>query len=84
MEDTKFVALMAPSKWVDDYCNRPHAIPELTSYRYKGSYGWILIGAKDIAGALREASRSTNAPVEIHRLQVWKGTAYESVCAGLE
>jgi hypothetical protein len=50
----------------------------LTSYRYAGNYGWIMIGATDHADALREAARSMrhDAPT-IDKLQVWNGTQYE-------
>jgi hypothetical protein len=43
--------------------DRPCAAEGLTSYRYRGEYGWIMIGAKDDADALHEASRSM-APAE--------------------
>lgn len=54
---------------------RPCAAPGLTSYRYKGLYGWIMIGAKDDLDALNEARRSTGA-VTPDRLQVWNGAEY--------
>lgn len=53
----------------------------MTSYRYKGRYGWIMIGAHDHDGALSEASRSTDDPVAIDNLQVWDGAAYAPVSA---
>lgn len=37
---------------------KPLAAAGLTSYRAKGLYGWIMIGARDDADALREAKRS--------------------------
>ena len=60
-------------------CDRPLAAPGLTSYRYAGRYGWIMIGATDDAGALREAQRSTRDAVTADRLQVWGGHEYQTV-----
>lgn len=58
--------------------DRPCAAPGLTSYRAKGRYGWIMIGAKDDADALREARRSTDTPTD---LQVWDGVNYVPVAS---
>ena len=57
--------------------NLPMAAPGLLSYRYRGAYGWVMIGATDDADALREAQRSTPAPVTAGRLQRWTGTEYQ-------
>jgi len=57
--------------------NLPMAAPGLLSYRYRGAYGWVMIGATDDADALREAQRSTLAPVTAGRLQRWTGTEYQ-------
>ena len=57
-------------------CNMPMADKGLVSYRYKGRYGWIMIGAKDIDGALREAARSTSDPITVEKLQVLSGAEY--------
>lgn len=54
-------------------CDKPHAAPGLTSYRAQSRFGWIMIGARDAAEALREARRSTEAPTD---LQVWNGARY--------
>lgn len=59
--------------------DRPLAVPGLISYRYRGRYGWIMIGATDNADALSEARRSTDQPVTIDRLQVWNGEAYTDI-----
>lgn len=59
--------------------DKPVAAHGLTSYRYKGRYGWIMIGAKDDNDALREAQRSTSDKVTMENLQVWKGSQYEQV-----
>jgi len=59
-------------------CDRPLAAPGLTSYRYRGRYGWIMIGAKDDAGALHEAARSTVEVVR-EKLEVWNGSTYVPV-----
>lgn len=62
-----------------DTHNKPMAIKGLTSYRYKGRYGFIMIGATDNADALKEAQRSTNDKVSIDKLDVWNGLQYERV-----
>lgn len=56
--------------------NRPCAAAGLTSYRYRGRYGWIMIGAKDDADAMREAKRSTSDPILYERLERWTGQGY--------
>ena len=56
--------------------DRPLAAHELTSYRYKGRYGYIMIGANDHADAMREAARSTDAPLSRDNLEVWNGKTY--------
>ena len=65
---------------MDEYKNRvtdaPLASPGLISYRYLGDYGWVMIGAKDTADALREAARSVSGGVDIARLEVWSGQGY--------
>ena len=60
-------------------CDKPLAAPGLTSYRYRGRYGWIMIGAKDNPGALREAARSTDDPIKPERLEIWDGEKYVPV-----
>ena len=56
--------------------DKPCAAHGLTSYRYKGRYGWIMIGARDDADALREAARSSSDAINRANLQVWNGTEY--------
>lgn len=51
--------------------DKPLAAPGLTSYRYKGRYGWIMIGAHSEADALQEAARSASGDVSRENLQVW-------------
>lgn len=58
--------------------DRPLAVQGLTSYRYKGPYGYIMIGAVDHDDAMREAARSTRDPVTKY-LQVWDGDKYVPV-----
>ena len=61
-------------------CDKPTAAHGLTSYRYKGRYGWIMIGAKDTQDALSEARRSTyDKQASIENLQIWAGAQYERV-----
>jgi hypothetical protein len=57
---------------------RPLAARGLISYRLKGPYGWIMIGATDHDDALREAARSTQAPAR-EALEVWNGETYVAV-----
>jgi hypothetical protein len=64
-----------------DYANhwdRPCAAEGLTSYRCRGRYGWIMIGARSSEEAMCEAARSTDKP-ERSSLQVWDGAKYVSV-----
>lgn len=56
--------------------DKPLAVNGLVSYRYQGRFGWIMIGAKDHADALRQAQRSTRDQVVIERLQVWNESQY--------
>jgi hypothetical protein len=56
--------------------DRPLAAKGLISYRAKGRYGYIMIGAKDDSDAWNEAKRSTDSPTE---LEVWNGERYISV-----
>lgn len=58
--------------------DKPMAAHGLTSYRYGGRYGWIMIGAKNHSEALTEASRSTDA-VDPSKLQIWDGSEYVDV-----
>lgn len=62
--------------------DRPMAVAGLTSYRYRGGFGWVMIGATDAADALREAARSVAGRVDAERLQVWDGGAYRAVAGG--
>ena len=59
-------------------CDKPLAAAGLTSYRYKGNFGWIMIGARDDEDALREAKRSVGSHHSciLANLQVWNGTVY--------
>jgi hypothetical protein len=59
--------------------NRPVAAQGLKSYRYKGRYGWIMIGAKDHADALVQAQCSTDDTVTPDRLQYWTGVQYQAI-----
>lgn len=57
--------------------NKPLAANGLQSYRYRGRFGFVMIGARDDADALREAQRSTADPVTADQLQRWTGTEYQ-------
>lgn len=56
--------------------NKPLASKGLKSYRYKGRYGYIMIGATDSQDALREASRSTESDITIDNLEAWDYSKY--------
>ena len=60
---------------MQNLCDRPLASPPWRSYRYKGRYGWVMLGAMSTGEALREAARSTQDPV-LANLQVWDGEKY--------
>ncbi|MDB5177516.1 MAG: hypothetical protein JWN75_1184 [Candidatus Saccharibacteria bacterium] len=60
-------------------CDRPMAGPGFKSYRYRGRYGWIMIGARDTMDALNEAYRSTGVNSAIANLQIWNGTEYVDI-----
>ena len=64
---------MSSPAWGTD---RPLAVKGLTSYRYRGRFGWIMIGAKDTAEALREAERSHGEPCTVDRLEIWTSAGY--------
>jgi hypothetical protein len=50
------------------------------SYRYKGPFGFVMIGATDDADALYQASRSLSSGLpDRANLQVWKGDRYENL-----
>lgn len=51
--------------------NKPLATTGFASYRYRGTFGWIMIGAHDMEEALDEARRSTDADIERANLQIW-------------
>jgi len=59
-----------------EFWSKPCAAPGLTSYRYRGRYGWVMIGATDTADALREAARSIDGPATLEHLERWNGTEY--------
>ena len=59
--------------------SRPLAAPGLISYRYHGRYGFVMIGAKDEADALRQACRSIEGPASPEMLEVWNGAYYQPV-----
>ena len=58
--------------------DKPCAVAGLTSYRCRGCFGRIMIGATDDADAWREARRSTDAPAG---MEVWNGREYVPVDA---
>jgi hypothetical protein len=60
--------------------DRPCASPGLLSYRYRGRYGFVMIGATDDDDALREAGRSMAPRLpDLARLERWNGESYIAV-----
>lgn len=51
--------------------DKPLASPGFISYRYIGRYGYIHIGARNNAEALKEASRSTSDTIDPGKLEIW-------------
>ena len=51
--------------------DKPMAAKGLKSYRYKGRYGPIMIGAKDHEDALNQAKRSTSGNLGLENLEIW-------------
>ena len=63
-----------------DFWNRPCATKGLTSYRYRSTFGWVMIGATDDTDALNEANRSIKPDIaDLSKLQVWNGQSYVNV-----
>jgi hypothetical protein len=56
--------------------DKPLACDGLHSFRYRGRYGWVMIGARDNADALCEAMRSISEKPTIENLQRWNGKEY--------
>lgn len=61
---------------MNEYWDKPCAAGGLISYRYRGQYGWIMIGARNNVDALAEASRSTSELLETRKLEKWDGEKY--------
>jgi hypothetical protein len=60
---------------MDHFTNRPCAAAPLISYRYRGAYGFVMIGATDDADAMFQAHRSTVAAGDWSKLEVWDKVA---------
>lgn len=55
-----------------EFYNRPCAGHGLTSYRYRGRYGWVMLGAANEHDALKQALRSVSSEsVSRNNLEVW-------------
>lgn len=61
--------------------DRPLAVEGLTSYRYKGRYGFVMIGASDKADALQSAARSVSGEIDPEKLEIWSANALRYVKA---
>ena len=66
------------TEYGDKPCADPN-VPGLISYRYRGRFGWIMIGAFGNEDAMKEARRSTYDPVNVSKLEVWDGAKYVPV-----
>lgn len=53
------------------YWKRPCAGIGYLSFRYRGDYGWIMLGAIDVQDALNEAARSIGYAADPLLLQQW-------------
>lgn len=69
---------MPSEKLAGRLVDRPLAVAGLASYRCRGRYGWIMIGAKDHDDALSEARRSC-AAASREDLELWDGGQYVPV-----
>ena len=59
--------------------NHPMAANGLITYRYRGRYGFIYIGASTDTEALSEAQRSTDDTVTFDRLERFNGQHFVGV-----
>tara|TARA_R110002012_G_scaffold262505_1_gene444809 strand:+ start:6077 stop:13843 length:7767 start_codon:yes stop_codon:yes gene_type:complete len=59
--------------------DKPMAAEGFDSYRYKGRYGWVMIGAKSEQEALSEAGRTVTGDVSPENLQKWDGVKYTPI-----
>ncbi|KVH05325.1 hypothetical protein WS84_27710 [Burkholderia anthina] len=57
---------------------RPLAAAGFKSYRCKGRFGWIMIGASNVDDAMREARRSC-PEAKVIDLEEWNGERYVPV-----
>ena len=57
------------------HVNRPCAGAGLISFRYKGPYGFVMLGAANTEDALREARRSVTGPATVNNLDIWDAEA---------
>ena len=60
------------------YYTRPCAARGLESYRCRGRFGWIMIGAVNDDDALNEARRSWSG-AEMKHIERWDGEQYVPV-----
>lgn len=65
------------------YHTRPCAAAGFESYRCRGRFGWIMIGALDDEHALSEARRSWSG-AEMKHIERWDGERYVPVIAPIE
>lgn len=72
-------SVLAYLPFSDSITGRPLAVAGLRSYRYRGPYGWVMIGATDDADALKQAQRSVTEVVIIENLQTWNGVCYSAM-----
>jgi hypothetical protein len=58
-----------------NHVTRPCAGAGLISFRYKGRYGFVMLGATNTEDALREARRSVTGPATVNNLDIWDAEA---------
>lgn len=73
--ETTLTSLQRLARCTLPITNRPLATAPNKSYRLKGAFGWIMIGAMDDQAAMIEARRSTDHP-RFEDLQRWDGQQY--------
>lgn len=57
------------------FTDKPLAAKGLISYRYKGNFGWIMIGAYNHDDAMNQAKRNICSAHKLTKdnLQIWNG-----------
>ena len=65
-------SILREARIMPEYFDKPCAIAGLISFRYRGNYGWIMIGATDQNDALHQALISlSHGEATLDRLERW-------------